>query len=64
MSWLNWTSAILVIVGLSLFLYGANVYNATVGWTGFCLGIFGILLCIANYVYAQLNQKESTPTPL
>ena len=58
MAWLNWVSAILVIVGLGLFLYGANIYNATVGWTGFCLGIAGILLFVVTYVYVQLNKKE------
>jgi len=57
-SWLNWVCALLFIVGLGLFLYGANVYNATVGWTGFYLGIAGILLCVTNYLYEQLNKKE------
>ncbi|MCL2134608.1 MAG: hypothetical protein FWH37_03520 [Candidatus Bathyarchaeota archaeon] len=60
MSWLNWTSAILVIIGLGLFLYGANVYNATIGWTGFCLGIVGILLFVITYVHAQFNKKDTT----
>jgi len=58
MAWLNWASVVLVIVGLVLFLYGANFYVATVGWTGFSLGIAGILLYVATFVYAQLNKKE------
>lgn len=58
MAWLNWVSVVLIIVGLGLFLYGANVYNASVGWTGFCLGIVGFLVFIVPCVYAQLNKKE------
>jgi membrane-bound ClpP family serine protease len=62
MSWLNWVSVLLIFVGLGLFLYGANVYNATVGWSGFCLGIAGILLCVFTYVYAQLKKAPGQPS--
>ncbi|MGD6809899.1 MAG: hypothetical protein ACQCN3_09405 [Candidatus Bathyarchaeia archaeon] len=58
MSWLNWISVILVIVGIGMFLYGANVYDATVGWTGFYLGIAGILLYIATSIYVQIKKEE------
>jgi membrane-bound ClpP family serine protease len=58
MSWLNWISFILVIVGIGLFLYGANVYDATIGWSGFYLGIGGILLYVFSYLYIQLRKKE------
>jgi membrane-bound ClpP family serine protease len=37
----------LVILGLVLFLYGANYYSGTVGWTGIGLiavGFFGYLI--------------------
>jgi hypothetical protein len=58
MSWLNWISFILVVVGIGMFLYGANVYDATVGWAGFYLGIAGILLYIVTCAYVQLTKKE------
>lgn len=58
MSWLNWVSVILVIAGIGMFLYGANVYNATIGWAGFYLGIGGIVLYIVSYLYVQLKKKE------
>ncbi|MCL1978450.1 MAG: hypothetical protein FWG55_10205 [Candidatus Bathyarchaeota archaeon] len=64
MSWLSWVSVILVIAGLGLFLYGANVYNAVVGWTGFSLGIAGILLYVVTYLYAQLRKKEPKQAPV
>jgi membrane-bound ClpP family serine protease len=61
----NWVSVILVIVGIGLFLYGANVYDATIGWTGFGLGIFGIALYIITYLITSLRKKEpaASPTP-
>jgi hypothetical protein len=58
MSWLNWTSALLVFLSLGLFLYGANVYNTTIGWIGFCLGIAGILLFVTIFVNDQLKKKS------
>ncbi|MCL2690969.1 MAG: hypothetical protein FWE56_01770 [Candidatus Bathyarchaeota archaeon] len=62
MSWLNWASVLLIFVGLGLFLYGANVYNATAGWTGFYFGIVGILLCVATYVYGQFKKEPEQPS--
>jgi membrane-bound ClpP family serine protease len=63
MSWLNWISVLLIFVGLGLFLYGANVYSATVGWSGFCLGVAGILLCVITYLYAWLKKEPKQPSP-
>jgi drug/metabolite transporter (DMT)-like permease len=62
MSWLNWASVLFVFVGLGLFLYGANVYNAVIGWTGFCLGIAGILLGVFTYLYDWLKKEPKQPT--
>jgi hypothetical protein len=59
MSRLSLVSALSIIVGLSLFLYGANIYNAVIGWTGFCFGIAGILLYVIPFLYVQLNKKTS-----
>lgn len=63
MSIFNWISIILVILGIGMFLYGANVYDATIGWTGFGLGIAGILLYIVTYVLFALRKKEPTAAP-
>jgi membrane-bound ClpP family serine protease len=60
MSWLSLTSVLFVIVGLLFFLYGANVYNAFIGWTGFCLSIAGVLLYIVPFLYLQLSKKDTT----
>ena len=63
MSWLSLTSVLFVIGGLSLFLYGANVYNAVIGWAGFCLGITGFLLYVLPFLYVQLSKKTSKRSP-
>jgi membrane-bound ClpP family serine protease len=63
MSWINWLCIALVIAGIGLFLYGANVYNATVGWAGFYMGITGILLYIGSYIYFEIK-KETVKEPV
>jgi uncharacterized membrane protein len=49
-----------VIFGFVLFLYGANVYNAIVGWLGVYLFFGGILVFLVLYIYSELTKKEPT----
>ncbi|MGB8779315.1 MAG: hypothetical protein WCD81_01550 [Candidatus Bathyarchaeia archaeon] len=58
MWWRDLVLLFLVILGLVLFLYGANYYDATVGWTGvglFAAGFFGY---IALKVYEASTKKK------
>jgi hypothetical protein len=48
----------LVILGLVLFLYGANYYNATVGWTGVGLIAAGCFGYIALKVIEVSTRKK------
>ena len=61
MSWAYWACVGLMFVGFVLFLYGANYYNAAVGWAGEFVFIFGIIAALVVYVYGELkktgNQK-------
>jgi len=57
MSWITWTCVGIIILGVVLFLYGANYYDATVGWTGVFLGIAGILVFLLRYIYSELTKK-------
>jgi hypothetical protein len=50
---------LVIIVGIILFLYGANYYDATVGWTGVGLSIAGVVAFIVFYVHSQLTKKPS-----
>lgn len=51
-----------VILGFVLFLYGANVYNAIVGWLGVYLFFGGILVFLVLYIYGELTKKEPAQT--
>ena len=46
MPWKGLLCLLIVLVGFVLFLYGANYYDATVGWTGLGLLVGGIVLYI------------------
>jgi hypothetical protein len=45
------------VIGAILFLYGANYYNAVIGWTGFSLIIGGFFAGIAFKVYERVRKK-------
>ena len=61
MSWTDWTCLGVFILGFLLFILGANIYNAIVGYTGLYLFIGAIVAYIAIYVYKELT-KEPSPT--
>lgn len=63
MSWINWACLGIVILGIILFLYGANYYDAVVGWTGVFLFIAGILVFLIRYIYGELTKKVETQNP-
>ncbi len=48
----------MVIVGVVLFLYGANCYDALIGWTGVYLAIAGFLVKIVLMVWESLKGSE------
>jgi membrane-bound ClpP family serine protease len=58
MSWKDLICLCIVIIGLVLFLYGANYYDAFIGWTGVYLIIAGFLVKIALTVWESLKKKE------
>jgi len=45
-------------MGVILFLYGANYYNAVIGWTGFSLILGGFFAEIAFKVYESVRKKS------
>jgi hypothetical protein len=58
MSRIDWACLVAVILGFVLFLYGANVYNAIVGWVGVYFFFGGILVFLVRYIYGELTKKE------
>jgi membrane protein implicated in regulation of membrane protease activity len=71
MSWINWLCIGIIILGIILFLYGANYYiwfhisgsYDAVGWAGVALFIAGILTFLIRYIYGELTKKVETQNP-
>jgi membrane-bound ClpP family serine protease len=58
----DWACVGLILLGILLFLVGANYYDSVVGWLGVFLFIGGILILIVLYVYKALA-KYSVQKP-
>ena len=59
MSRTDWACLGVFILGFLLFLLGANIYNAIVGYTGVYLFIGAIVAYVAIYIYNELTKKPS-----
>jgi len=57
MSWMNWACISVIVLGIVLFLYGANVYDAAVGYAGIFLFLAGVIAILTLYIYGQLTKK-------
>jgi hypothetical protein len=57
MTRIDWLCLGIVALGFLLFLYGANYYNATVGWIGAFLFIAGAASFIAFAIYHELTKR-------
>ncbi len=57
MSLKDWLCAAIIILGILMFLYGANYYDNTVGWAGVFLTAGGILAIIVLYVHGTLSKR-------
>jgi len=58
-SWKEIVCACVIVIGVILFLYGANYYNAMIGWTGFSLIIGGFFAEIVLKVYESVRKREN-----
>ena len=45
-----------IVIGVILFLYGANYYNAAIGWSGFSLVISGFFAGIVLKIYERVKK--------
>ncbi|MBN1244648.1 hypothetical protein JXA31_03555 [Candidatus Bathyarchaeota archaeon] len=63
MSRTDWACLGAVILGFMLFLYGANVFDAVVGWIGVYFFFGGILVFLVLYIYGELTKKEKVQKP-
>jgi hypothetical protein len=63
MSWVDLVCLGIVVLGFVLFLYGANFFDAVVGWVGVYLIIGGILVFLLFYIYNELTKKVEVQNP-
>ncbi len=64
MSWTDWTLLGVFILGFLLFLYGANTYNAIVGYSGVYLFIGSIAAYLIIYIYKEITKKPARLKPV
>jgi uncharacterized membrane protein YeaQ/YmgE (transglycosylase-associated protein family) len=58
MCWTDWTLLGVFILGFLLFLYGANTYDAVVGYSGVYLFIGSIGAYLVIYIYKEMTMKK------
>lgn len=63
MSWTDWALLGIFVAGFLLFLYGANTYNAVIGYSGVCLFIGSIAAYLLLYLYKEFTKKPSVQNP-
>jgi multisubunit Na+/H+ antiporter MnhB subunit len=58
MSRIDWAFLVVFIIGFILFLYGANHYDAVIGYTGVYLFIGSIAAYLILYIYKEITKKS------
>ena len=59
MSWTDIACLALVVLGVILFLDGANIYDATVGWAGVGVFFVGLIVYVALQGYKSMAKKKA-----
>jgi len=62
-SWTDWACLGIFIFGFLLFLVGANIYNAIIGYSGIYLFIGAIAAYLIIYAYKELTQEAPVQIP-
>jgi hypothetical protein len=58
MPWKGLMCLLIVLVGFVLFLYGANYYDVTVGWSGVGVFVGGIVLYVVLKLLEPRQKKQ------
>ena len=59
MSLTYWFLLGVAILGIGLFLYGANYYDPVVGWVGVAFFAVAFVVFLALYVRSELTKKPA-----
>jgi hypothetical protein len=60
---IKWFLFFIAIIGVVLFLYGANYYEAAVGWVGVSFFVAGVVGFLVLYVYGELMKGNQVQKP-
>jgi membrane-bound ClpP family serine protease len=63
MTWTDWACLGIFVLGFVLFLIGANIYNAIIGYSGIYLFIGAIAAYLMIYAYKELTKKTPIQKP-
>ncbi len=63
MSRTDWACLGIFILGFLLFLYGANIYNAIIGYAGIFLFIGAVAAYLVSYIYKELTKTPPDQNP-
>ncbi|HVP26611.1 MAG TPA: hypothetical protein VMT26_02980 [Candidatus Bathyarchaeia archaeon] len=58
MSWKDVICLLIALLGVVLFLYGANYYDALIGWAGIFLIVISFLAWLVLKLYALIRKKD------
>ncbi len=61
MNALKWFLIVVAIIGVLLYLYGANYYDPVVGWVGVSLFAASVAGFLVLYVYDELAKRDQKP---
>lgn len=64
MDWKGPACLLVVILGVFLFLYGANYYSNFAGWAGVYLFVGGIVAYVVLWVYSHLHKRGAAVKPV
>ena len=62
--WTGLACLVVVILGVFLFLYGANYYNNVAGWSGVYLFFGGIIAYVVLRVFSHPAKGEAKSAPV
>ncbi len=60
MSAFKWFLVVVFIIGVVLFLYGANYYDPVVGWVGVAVAAAGLVGFLVLYIYDELGNHNNS----
>ena len=63
MSALKWFLVVVIVLGVALFLYGANYYDPVVGWVGVSFIAAGVVGFLVLYAYSELKKTDQVQKP-